>query len=196
MYATMSNLFLFLSLLFASLVASAASSSSSSVAIQAWPLSASKPAPLASITYWPEHLNATLNSWTPPTIGAEGASNLVRIGLRDSATGRWTGIATAAEGLSPDLFKTLSLHIDAAGNVFGVGFSAAPTAPVASESSTKGKSKSSKNDKEKSDERADITIEVLRPADAKPALNKPVVLRADGKVEGKEEGEQKTFLQK
>jgi hypothetical protein len=194
--------------------AASSSSSSSTVTLYAWPLEASKPQPLASIKYWPDHLNATLTSWTPPkppsvssSSAVDASTGLIQIGLTGGADGGgaddWTGVATSVHSLAPEHLKAITLHLDDTNNVFSVGFSASSPPDSSSFSSSDydrkhDNSKASKqNQKQKGrSAEANVVIEVVRPAAGpEPVLNRPVVLTPDGKVPGKEEGE-KTFLQK
>lgn len=144
--------------------------------IYAWPvLPSSTPSPLAQISYNPTTLNATLESWTPPTEPID-ATTLLRIGLHDPqapAEASWTGIATSASSLDPAYRKKLTLYADSEGRVWRVGFSAFARGSGEEE----------------------VLVEVQgRKEGPKPVLNRPVVLNKEGKVEGAKE--EKTFLQK
>jgi hypothetical protein len=159
-------------LLFATLVAAA---SPSTVTVYAWPLDAASPSPLASIllSRSSNQLSGTVQSFTPPSPSKD---ELVRVGLYDSSTKSWNGVATSSKSLASDVSKKIFLHTDKEGNVYHVGFSA----------STK-----SGGDNE------DVVVEVVPMlAGPEPLLNRPVVLNADGKVDQPNPEEQKSFLQK
>ncbi|KAF2144956.1 uncharacterized protein K452DRAFT_193952, partial [Aplosporella prunicola CBS 121167] len=143
------------------------------------------PQPLAHIAYDASTGNATLSSWAGPSIvSSDGNANaspdaLVRIGLRDPSPGAaWTGILTSARALGAEFKKTLVLHADREGRVYGVGFGAEARVdgPAAA------------------DDVVDVRVEKVRAGPA-PVLNKPVVLDEAGKVKG-QQVEEKSFLQK
>ncbi|KAF2803766.1 uncharacterized protein BDZ99DRAFT_452848 [Mytilinidion resinicola] len=130
------------------------------------------PTPLATISYDPSTASASLASYHPPT-GAYTPSHLLRIGLFDPATKEWKGVVTSSASFADEYLKRFTLHVDEQGEVYHVGFGT--TAKIAG-----------------SDE---VEIEVsTRAKGPQPSLNKPIVLNAEGKLEGKEP--EKTFLQK
>ncbi|KKY14302.1 hypothetical protein UCDDS831_g08287 [Diplodia seriata] len=157
--------------------------------IHVWPLDASAPQHLAQLSYNAANASAAVVSWKAPSGGvftAGGNGNdpnaLVRIGLQKPD---WTGILTSAAALGPEYKKTLVLHADAQGVVYGVGFGAEPR--VVSEATEK-------KDAAESVDVVEVKVEKVQAGPA-PFLNKPVVLDEKGKVAGQEEPE-KTFLQK
>lgn len=180
---------------------------------------AAAPLPLLHLTYDPATLNATLTSYTAPPSSLD-SSALVRLGLFDttSSTPSFRGILTTAAALGKDADaaaapRTLVLHADARGAVFHIGLEgAAPPPPPASTptGSPSGKGKKAGGAAKKkaagaaakdkggdADDRAGWRVRVAQtPAGSQPALNKPVVLGADGRAQGAEEGDQRTFLQK
>lgn len=157
------------------------------VDIFAWPSSASKSQQLARISYTYPSLNATIASYTAPS--TSNNEEVVRVGFYRSGN-EWSGIATSASNFSPDLEKKLQLLVDASGEAYHVGFSAAP---VVAEPQAKNSKKSSK--KTAPPVKDEPVIEVLRVKPGpQPHLNKPVVVSADGQVEEKEP--EKSFLQK
>jgi hypothetical protein len=161
-----------LCLLFAALVAAA---SPSTVTVYAWPLDAASPSPLASIhlSLSSNQLSGTVQSFTPPS---QSKDELIRVGLYDSSTKSWNGVATSSKSLAADVSKKISLHTDKEGNVHHIGFSA----------STK-----------LGGEEEDVVVEVIPMlAGPEPLLNRPVVLNAEGKVDQPNPEEQKSFLQK
>jgi hypothetical protein len=127
--------------------------------------------PLAQIEYDADQSVGTLASYTPPT-GSYSRDHLLRIGLTDSTDGSWHGILTSAASFSDEYHKKFVIHVDDKGEPYHVGFS----------TSVKG-----------SGDGPDVEI-VKKNVGSKPVLNKPIVLNAEGKLDGKEP--EKTFLQK
>jgi hypothetical protein len=127
--------------------------------------------PLAQIEYDAELSVGTLASYTPPT-GSYSRDHFLRIGLTDPKDGSWRGIVTSAASFSDEYHKKFVIHIDDKGEPFHIGFS----------TSAKG-----------SGDGPEVEI-VKKNVGPKPVLNKPIVLNAEGKLEGKEQ--EKTFLQK
>ncbi|KAF2418487.1 hypothetical protein EJ08DRAFT_654257 [Tothia fuscella] len=159
-------------LLCATLVAAA---SPSSLTVYAWPLDAASPAPLANVLLSQSTalITGTVESFTPPSTSKD---ELVRIGLFDSSTKSWNGVATSSKSLASDVKKRIVLHTDQEGNVHHVGFSA----------SIKG-----------AGETEDVVVDVVPMiAGPEPLLNKPVVLNAEGKLEESAKTDEKSFLQK
>lgn len=140
------------------------------------PLSASLPVPLASISYNPSTLSATLLSFEAPDFPTD--SNLARIGIYDPDTASWrsattvTSARTFARGFRP----TIVLSLDANGNVLGAACKSAPV------------------DAGQTRDFAPGVKVVGRKVAGGPELNRPVVLTKEGKVE--EAVPEKTFLQK
>ncbi|KAF2738168.1 hypothetical protein EJ04DRAFT_509836 [Polyplosphaeria fusca] len=132
------------------------------------------PLPLATIDYDATTSTGTVVSYTPPT-GSYSPDRLVRVGLLDPKTSQWRGVVTSSLSFQDKYKKRLLVHVDEKGDVFHIGFG----------TSTRGVNP----------EDVEVEVEVVkRGIGPTPALNKPVVLNADGKVEGKEQ--EKTFLQK
>lgn len=143
--------------------------------IFAWPVSASKSQTLAKLSYSSEQ--ATVLSYKAPALPA--GEEIVRIGFHHPTTGKWSGIATSAENFEEGKDKKIQLLLNEQGEVYHVGFTTSRWP-----SSSKGGSK-----------KEDLSVEVVPMKAGSPIhLNKPVVLNAEGKLEGKEE--EKTFLQK
>jgi hypothetical protein len=143
--------------------------------ISAWPLSASKSQTLAKLSYNSE--TATVLSYKVPALPA--GEEIVRIGFHHPTTGSWSGIATAASNFADGKDKKLQLLLNEQGDVYHVGFKSLDIP-----SSSKGGSK-----------KDDMSVEVVpMKAGATVHLNKPILLTAEGKVEGAPE--EKTFLQK
>lgn len=142
--------------------------------IHAWPLGAPAPHHLAQLTYDPTTFNATLVSWKAPSTFDDNDSSLIRIGLQKPT---WTGILTSTAALGPRYKKTLVLHADRDGGVYGVGLGA-----------------EAREEEAEGDDIVDVRVERIQAGPA-PVLNKPVVLDESGKVAGQQEPE-KTFLQK
>ncbi|KAK2748209.1 hypothetical protein FQN55_004485 [Onygenales sp. PD_40] len=141
-----------------------------------WPLSpSSSPSPLAQITYNPSTLKSTIVSYTPPqqpsdSSDSDSTTPLVRIGLSPSPS-TWSGtLASLSQFASPA--QTLTLHLDADGNVYQAAVSAGEEAVVVG------------GDKNKKGSLGQpLRIEFVRPNTApNPQLNRPVVLREDGNV--------------
>ncbi|KAF2191026.1 hypothetical protein K469DRAFT_719994 [Zopfia rhizophila CBS 207.26] len=129
------------------------------------------PVPLAQIDYDASTIAASLSSYTPPT-GSYSPQHLFRVGLSDPKTGEWRGVVTSAASFADDYKKKFVIHVDEKGGVYHVGFG----------TSARGK-----------DDEVEIQV-VKRASGPTPVLNKPIVLNAEGKLEGKEP--EKTFLQK
>lgn len=153
--------------------------------IHAWPLDASGPQHLAQVSYNAANASAAVVSWKAPSISiADNA--LLRIGLQKPD---WTGILTSAAALSPEYKKTLVLHADAQGAIYGIGFGAEPRATSEAEKQSR-----NKNGAVEDEDVVEVKVEKVQAGPA-PFLNKPVVLDEKGKLAGQEEPE-KTFLQK
>jgi hypothetical protein len=130
------------------------------------------PIPLAQIDYDADQSTGTVISFTPPH-GSYASDHLLRIGLQDSGSGSWRGIVTSAANFADEYKKKFVVHVDEKGEAYHVGFG----------TSVKG------------DDKEDVVVEVVRRGvGAKPVLNKPIVLNAEGKIDNKVE--EKTFLQK
>ncbi|OJD40014.1 cyclin-dependent protein kinase regulator pho80 [Diplodia corticola] len=166
-----------LAIVLALLLTTALAAADKTLNIHVWPLDASAPQHLAQLSYNAANASATVVSWKPPkgifTAAGSDPNGLVRIGLQKPD---WTGILTAAAALGPEYKKTLVLHADAQGVVYGVGFGAEPRAA------------------ETGEDVVEVKVEKVQAGPA-PFLNKPVVLDEKGKLAGQEEPE-KTFLQK
>jgi hypothetical protein len=141
----------------------------------AWPLSASKSQTLAKLSYNSE--TATVLSYKVPALPA--GEEIVRIGFHHPSTGSWSGIATAASNFADGKDKKLQLLLNEQGDVYHIGFKSLDLP-----SSSKGGSK-----------KDDMSVEVVpMKAGSTVHLNKPVLLNAEGKLDGAPE--EKTFLQK
>lgn len=127
--------------------------------------------PLAHIDYDADQPVGTIASYTPPT-GSYSEDQLLRVGLTDPKTGSWRGIVTSAASFAEQYHKKFVVHVDEKGEPFHVGFG----------TSVRG-----------TGEEVEVEI-VKRSPGPKPALNKPIVLNAEGKLDNKEP--EKTFLQK
>ncbi|KAL5115773.1 hypothetical protein ACEQ8H_006381 [Pleosporales sp. CAS-2024a] len=129
------------------------------------------PTPLAHIEYDADQSVGTLSSYTPPT-GSYGSDHLLRVGLSDPQTGEWRGVVTSAASFSDEYHKKFVIHVDEHGEPFHIGFGTSA---------------------KRAGNEVDVEI-VKRVSGPKPALNKPIVLNAEGKIESKEP--EKSFLQK
>lgn len=137
--------------------------------------SKSSSVPLAQIDYDANTSTGTLSSYTPPKV-SHSPENLLRIGLQTDSgllkSGHWRGVVTSAASFDQDYKKKFTIHIDEKGEPYHIGF---------------GTSERGGGD--------EVEVEVVkRAAGPKPALNRPIVLNAEGKLETKEP--EKTFLQK
>ncbi len=127
--------------------------------------------PLAHIEYDTDQSVGTLASYTPPT-GSYSEEHLLRVGITDSKTGAWRGVVTSAASFADQYHKKFIVHVDEKGEAYHVGFG----------TSAKGASD-------------EVEVEIVkRSLGPKPALNKPIVLNAEGKLDSAEP--EKTFLQK
>lgn len=146
------------------------------------------PTPLAQIAFDASTSLASLKSYTPPT-GAYTPSHFLRVGLYDPATSEWKGVVTSAASFTNEYRKKLILHVDESGDVYHVGLATSGWGKtnIDDDSNSKGKGAEGKAE--------EIDIEVVRRMQApQPTLNKPIMLNAEGRLEGKEP--EKTFLQK
>jgi hypothetical protein len=209
--------------LLASLVAAASDQFPATVTIYAWPLSAPSPTSFATVSI-DSHSTAKIESVTFP---AADRDEIVRVGLYDPQSKRWTGVAASSSAFAEDVRKKLTLHLDEDGQVFHVGYGAAPRKEDVSvkkpkkpkkekpkskkalereererQRELKRKAKSRKAGKGKKgeppeEEEEKFVVEVVPQQDGpKPILNKPIVVNAEGRVEGAPEADTKTFLQK
>ena len=129
------------------------------------------PTPIAQIEYDANTSTGALASYTPPT-GSYSPDQLLRIGLTDPKSGHWRGVVTSAASFTKQYKKKFVIHIDDKGEVYHVGF---------------GTSARGTGD--------EVEVEILKKVNGpKPALNKPIVLNADGKLDTAEPS--KSFLQK
>lgn len=168
-----SPLFLSLALTFLSSLALAVSPEQRQIDIFVWPLSAPKASTLAQISFSPT--NASIASYTAPKFPQK--EEIVRVGFYQPS-GQWSGIATVASNLQADKSKVLQLHVRPDGELYHVGLKLSE--PVSQE---KGRS-----------QKDGLSVEVMQIKKGPvPALNKPVVVSADGE-EAKEP--EKSFLQK
>ncbi|KAF2843167.1 hypothetical protein M501DRAFT_64412 [Patellaria atrata CBS 101060] len=157
-----------------SILPTSASPTDQTVTISSWPLNLPSPAPLAQISYNAVTGTANLTSYTAPSLPT--SAHLVRVGLRDPTTNQWSGVVTSAKSFGVEWKKRVALHTDLEGAVYAVGFTTAGR----------------RDGKGRSEEVEVVVVPMQR--GAQPVLNKPVVLNAEGKIEGKEP--EKTFLQK
>ena len=197
------------------LVPFAAGQIGSTVTVYAWPLSAASPTPFAKVIL-DTPTTAKLVSVTLPKLAT--ADEIIRVGLYDARTKSWTGVAASAAAFDSDTRKKLTLHVDEDGQVYYVGYGALPSKEDASGKGIKKKKKPKpktakalereererqrelKHRKKKGlpvDEEEPFVVEVVGKREGpRPVLSKPVVLNAEGRVEGVPDVESKTFLQK
>jgi len=155
--------------------------------VEAWPLSSAKSQPLAQISFDSTSKYTKVNTFTPPKQPLT-AEELVRVGFHDSADSKWRGVVTSAASFDPQYQQKLHLHLDEDGKVWHIAISTIPKpAP------TKGQMVNGK--RQPAQEAPQLVVEILpnMPAPS-PILNRPIVLNAQGKVEGKEP--EKSLLQK
>lgn len=183
-----------------------------SIDIFAWPVTESKSQPFATVSYTYPSLNTTLKTYTPYQKPADIKSldspdQLVRLGFSSPQTddqNAWTGIAVSPFSLGEEKSKTLKIYVDEDGVPTQLGFSSSPVShvapslpPKAKKGMKKAQQKSKKNTPSTGDksEAGGLVVEVLRPTPGPQAvLNKPVVLNAEGQLDGKEP--EKSFFQK
>jgi len=181
-----------------SVALAAISSPSSTLILYAWPLDASSATPLGTLDIVAVKHQATQHDSLQISLPAKDifqadlskfnpsdaqSDMYVRIGWFDGTTkdpDSWRGTLSSAAVLADDkgLKRRLVVNVDERGEVFGVGLQA--TLP---QGRTAG------------DEDLEIMVVKTQPG-PKPALNRPVKLNAEGKVEGPQKGEEKSFLQK
>lgn len=159
-------------------ISTPSSTSRREVSILAWPLLTTTPQPLAHISYTPT--NASIESYTAISIPSN--AEIVRIGFHHPS-GAWSGIATSATNLAKDVSKTLTLHVRPDGEIYHVGWKVDGAEPVGGK--WKGGSIAEAW-------KLNVEVEMIKEGPT-PALNKPVVISADGE-EAKEP--EKSFLQK
>ena len=171
------------------LALAAAAEVEKTISIFAWPISAPASQPLATISYTYPSLNATVKTYNT-ALSLPDSADPVRIGFfRSSSKDEWSGIATSARNLAADREKKLRLWVDGEGAVFHVGFTSEPVQVVPVEKGRK------TQQQEKSERQDTLLVEVVpQRAAPQPQLNKPIVLNAEGKVDGKEP--EKSLLQR
>lgn len=131
----------------------------------------SSPIPIAQIDYDTTTSTGAISSYTPPT-GSYSPEHLLRIGIIDKKSGHWRGVVTSAASFVEEFTKKFTVHVDEKGEPYHIGFS----------TSTRGTGD-------------EVEVEVVkRTTGPRPALNKPIVLNAEGRLDGKEP--EKTFFQK
>lgn len=129
------------------------------------------PIPLAQIDYDASTSTGSLVSYTPPT-GSYTPDHLLRIGLSDPKTESWRGVVASAASFAEQYKKKFVIHVDDRGVPYHVGFG----------TSSRGKG-------------PEVEIEVVkRSIGPQPALNKPIVLNDQGKLDTAEP--EKSFIQK
>ncbi|KAK3060608.1 hypothetical protein LTS18_008171 [Coniosporium uncinatum] len=181
-----------------SVALAAISSPSSTLTLYAWPLDASSPTTLGTLdTVAVKHqasqhdslqttlpakdiFQADLSNFSPSDAQSD---KYVRIGWFDGSAkdlDNWRGTLSSAAVLANDkgLKRRLVVNVDEQGEVFSVGLQA--TLPQG---------------RKAGDEDFEVEVVKTQPG-PKPALNRPVKLNAEGKVEGQPKGEEKSFLQK
>jgi len=189
---------------FAALLSTALAAGPSTVAVSAWPLSSPSPIPIASITLTSSSSSsepiAKLDSFDG--LKSNNPRDLIRIGFHDSE-GKWRGTVAPAAWFDKHVDRTIILHVSQKGEIYHIGVGSEevpdPKVVVKKEREAMTKKQKKKLPKVKVSElvRRDgvTTIEVVEIDRAPmPALNRPVVLNPEGKVESKEE--EKTFFQK
>ncbi|KAF8544440.1 hypothetical protein BDD12DRAFT_801138 [Trichophaea hybrida] len=139
--------------------------------IYSWPLSASTPTPLGTVSFNPRSLTGTYTPFNAAT-DALSESELVRVGIVDAKTGSWISGSVTTGGLVSRKKGGvgITVRVDGAGNVWHVEFAddAAAVEPKVSV--------------------------VKSMSGVLPQLNKPIVLNPDGRIP--EPVVEKTFLQK
>ncbi|KAL7276926.1 hypothetical protein RUND412_000070 [Rhizina undulata] len=138
-----------------------------SVILYRWPLSASSPRPWATVKYNPREGKGSLGDLD--SVSAKG-DELVRVGVWDGKEdGRWFGSVVLEKVLEKN--PKVVLRVDEKGDVWHVEV------------------------RQGQEEYSTPSIALARPSpETVPHLNKPIVLRPDGKIPEPEA--QKTFLQK
>jgi hypothetical protein len=131
------------------------------------------PIPLAHIEFDIDQSTGTATTFTPPH-GSFSPDHFLRIGLEDAKSKSWRGVVTSAASFREEYKKKFTIHVDEKGEPYHIGFNAY----------VKGQG-----------DEVEVEVEVVkRGAGPKPALNRPIVLNPDGKLDTKEP--EKTFLQK
>lgn len=168
-------------------VQAVAPGSSREFTVEAWPINSAQSQPLAQISFEPLSKLSKINAYTPPQ-GPLAVEDLVRVGFHDPADSKWRGVVTSAASFDAKYQQKLHLHLDEDGKIWHVAISTIPKPAPTKGQMVKGK-------RQPAQEAPQLVIEILPTVPApSPILNKPVVLNAEGKVEGKEP--EKTLLQK
>ena len=169
------------------------------------------PSPLAELTYvsspsFEVPQSPTVDSFTPPAAAAAAGGNattkttqeLVQIGIYDKSIG---GLRAPTSVLSTSAFSQAGqghfrIHLAPDGeSVWSVSYHNIPstTSSGTAEANGKGKAK----EKEKGRAKALPTFEIVYPKQGpRPVLNQPVALTKEGKVLGKEDVDERGFIQK
>lgn len=182
------HLLLAATLLLPLLPAAAEISSTHTVTIYAWPLSAPSPTPYLDIKYDPTTLQTAISKAHSPSIAVsddDADDSLVRVGLWDQSSKGWRGVVTGASGFSGKEFtRTVSLHLDGRGDVWHVGFKAGR--PV--ENYEVGKNKGD-------GVAGQVRVELVKATPGPmPVLDEPMVLDENGRMPENEV--EKSFLQR
>ncbi|PSK58780.1 hypothetical protein B9Z65_6795 [Elsinoe australis] len=111
------------------------------------------------------------------------------------ASQAWTSISIPPSALSPSRDRVVELLLDREGRPYTVGFTSVPVTPAVSEVGPGKGGQTQGRKKEAEVVEGGITVRVVPAREGPgPALNRPVVVGKDGRVEGAEP--EKSFLQK
>lgn len=162
------------------------SSTSRTVTIYAWPLTASSPSPYLEISYDPKSsetaVTKTYSLKIPKKDKNDEKDQLVRIGLWEKDSKTWRGAITAASTLDDNFARKVLLHLNRKGDVWHVGLRRSGT-------------KIEQQGKKSKESKPEIEVELVRPRSVPaPVLNEPVVLDERGRMPEKEP--EKSFLQR
>lgn len=145
--------------------------------VEAWPLTSAQSQPLAQISFEPSSRYSKVDSFTPLQASLP-EDDLVRVGFHDPTDSKWRGVVTSAASFDPKYQQKLHLYLDEDNEVWHVAISTIPKPKP-----TKGKMVNGK--REPAQEAPQLVVEILPTVPApSPILNKPVVLNAEGKVDG------------
>lgn len=162
------------------------SSTSRTVTIYAWPLTAPSPLPYLEISYDSKSSDtAVIKSHSlKSTEKDENDENdqLIRIGLWEKDSKTWRGAVTARSTLDDSFSRKVLLHMNRQGEVWHVGL-------------RRSGFKTEQQGKKNKESKPEIEVELVRPRSVPaPVMNEPVVLDERGRMPEKEP--EKSFLQR
>jgi hypothetical protein len=136
-------------------------------------LASKAPSPLLEVSYSPESQTTTKSHYRPPAdVATDDSEQLIRIGLYEPKTKRWTGVVTRTSAFQAGQASTATLHLDEKGDAQHVSFRSSSV-----QQQTGGSEQVSALE---GIDTIQVRLETAR-AGPEPHVNKPVMVDADGK---------------